>query len=192
MNHYRLCTELPPRPTVPGPPALSLAPLWARCEPALCEPAMAALEALRALDEVDVDPGPDAVASMRARMARALRRAEEADSEFLVAWTRHDVALREALAARRAAQLGRPWPAPDPVVEDRAAALAPMVAGLMSIDDPQQRQRALDGARLRELGRLMEGDEFGTDAVLAQVVAALVVDRWDGWPPTEVLEEVFE
>lgn len=190
MNHYDLHTQLPPLPAVPGPPPLPLEPLWARCREVLDEPAVAALEAVRALDEVDLEPTPDPVARMRGRMARAMQRAQEAGSELLLAWCRYDTALREALAAQRAGSTGRDWPKPDPEVEDRAAALGPMAAGLMSIADPLARQRALDTARLRELSRLMEDDEFGTEAVLGRVVAALVVDRWDRWPAMEAMAQM--
>ncbi|MCA9711226.1 MAG: hypothetical protein KDK70_35640 [Myxococcales bacterium] len=204
MRHYRLGTELPPRPTEPGRPALPLRELWARCREALDERSIAAVEALMALDRHGDgdDAGPEAdlpaatidrepAARMRGRMEAAGRLAAEAGSELLVAWVAYEVALREALAARRAAALGRPWSAPALVVADRAAALAPMVAGVMTNACPRQRQRALDAARLRELEQMTDGDPFSTDAVLAHVVAALVVDRWDFDDGDALPEEVW-
>lgn len=192
MNHYCLVTELPLRPAVPGPPTLRWAALWERCQQELDEPAQAAIEALRTLDGV----GREAVEAMesndpRAHTERALGRADETDSAFLQQWVRYEVALREALAVRRAAALGRPWSPPSPEVRAQADALAPKVDEVMSIACPLERQRALDTERLRALSQMLEGDEFSTDAVLARVVAALVVDRWDRWPEGEALEEVW-
>ncbi|MEM9458485.1 MAG: hypothetical protein AAGF11_30185 [Myxococcota bacterium] len=192
MNHYCLVTELPPRPTVPGPPTLPWAALWERCQPELDEPAQAAIEALRALDGPDQDPAEAAqMVDPRAHTERALGRADETSSAFLQQWVRYEVALREALAARRAAALGRPWSPPAPEIAAQADALASKVDEVMSIAGPLKRQRALDTERLRALSQMLESDEFSTDAVLARVVAALVVDRWDRWPEGEALEEVW-
>ncbi|MCX4247730.1 hypothetical protein [Paraliomyxa miuraensis] len=198
MKHYRLCTELPPRPVAPGPPALALPRLWVRCREELDARTVSAVEALIALDQPEAgtgaEPGAveaDAVTRGRARIERARQLADESGSELLRAWTAHEQALREALAARRAEVLGRPWPAAAPDVEDRATALAAMVAGAMAGSDPQQRQWTLDAARLRELERLVGIDPFDTDALLAQVVAAIVLQRWDFDDEGEALEEVW-
>lgn len=180
MKHYRLGTELPLRPRVPAPPPMPLTELWGRCRDELPPGAVVAVEALRALDDVEAhDEGPPPADRMRERMEHVGRLAEDAGSGLLQAWVAYEVALREALAARRAADLGRPWSPPRPDVEDLAAALDPMVTAVMRNVEPLERQRALDGARLRELERLCDGDPFGTDALLASVLAAMVVDRWD-------------
>ena len=191
MTHYRLLTELPPRPVVPGPPPISWTTLWARCREELDEPSRAALRALRELDDATpVSADVELPAQVRARLERADQRAQDSGSALLGAWAAHDRGLREALAALRAAALGRSWPAAAPDVADAARALAPAAQAVMSIVEPGQRQRALDALRLRVLDQLVV-DELGTDALLARILAAHIVERWRERPGPDPLEEVW-
>jgi len=191
MSHYRLLTELPPRPLVPGPPPLPFEALWDRCREELDSPSRAALEALGGLDDATpLAPDEDPAAGMRTRMEDALALAEEAGRTLLVEWMVHERALREALAARRAAALERPWPAAEPHVTSTMEALAPAVAAAMRLADPRLRQRAVDALRLERLDALVT-DELSDDALLARVMAAQVVERWATRPATDPLEEVW-
>lgn len=191
MSPYRLLTELPPRPLVPDPPPLSFDALWDRCRDELDSPSRAVLEALVGLDDAaPVAPDEDPAAEMRTRMEEVLALAEEAGRALLVEWMTHERALREALAAARAAVLGRPWPAAEPHVISTMDALAPAVTAAMRLADPLQRQRAMDALRLERLDVLVT-DELSNDALLARVVAAHVVERWAMRPATDPLEEVW-
>ncbi len=191
MSHYRLLTELPPRPLVPGPPPLTFDALWARCRDELDSSSRGALEALVGLDDAaPLAADDDPAAGMRARMEEALALAQEAECMLLVDWIAHERALREALAARRAAVLERPWPAAAPHVTAAMDALSPAVTAAMRLADPLQRQRALDALRLEHLDALVT-DELSNDALLARVMAAHVVERWAMRPAADPLEEVW-
>lgn len=177
MIHVWLLTALPPRPERPGRPALPRDEVVERCTSELGERHRLAVQALCALYDPSLAAADED--AWRRRYEDAQRAAEEARAEVLVQWLRYDRALREALAARRAEGRGLPRQTLRPDVADAAERMQPLLAEAERAPDPRSRERVLDTARLQELNRLAGIDPFGTDAVLAHIAAALVVDRWD-------------
>ncbi|MEM7151261.1 MAG: hypothetical protein AAF799_00390 [Myxococcota bacterium] len=187
MRHYELLTALPPAPEGPQAPAMPMLALVERCLPELGEADQMLVEAL--LELSDTERADEPVAADRDRMERALRLAQECGHEAMAQWLSFDRALREALAARRAAARGLDWPAPRPDVADHAASVAAVVTEAEGAATPELRERALDTARVRELEALVGGSPFSTEAVVARIVAATVQQAWDFRDDGELPEE---
>lgn len=177
MSRVWLLTSLPPRPERPGRPALPRDEVVERCASELSERDRSAARALCALYDPALVVADEA--AWRQRCREAEQAAEDAGAELLLRWLAFERALREALAWRRADARGLPRETLRPDLADAAQRMRALVAEAERAPHPLARERVLDAARLRELDRLAGVDPFGRDAVLAQIAAALVVDRWD-------------
>ncbi len=110
---------------------------------------------------------------------------------FLLEWAQFEVPLLNVLAMQRAqdlhldsaeAQLDEP---PAPARHDD------LMTRLQEEENPQNRERILDTARLAFFDNISGIDPFSVDAVLAYLAAAMVLDRWR-LPETEQPESLLE
>jgi len=118
--------------------------------------------------------------------------AREQGSSFLTEYAAWETPLVNALARQRASNLG--WDSAELVLSEDPLGGAihdSLISRVSEEADPMERERLLDKARLEAIESFSGGDPFGSDALLALVAAALVLDRWD-LPESVNLHELLE
>ncbi len=120
--------------------------------------------------------------------------AETSRSAFLADWTSYEISLADTLVRMRAERLGesadqRASGVPIALGEDHTA----LLSALGEADNPMERERLLDAARLRKIEAINGIDPFSTDAALAYLAAIMILDRWDIGKKADAAEmlEVF-
>jgi hypothetical protein len=130
----------------------------------------------------------------RAWFENLVESAELSGSVFLREWAIFEINLREALVRTRAEALGEK-------AEMRSLGVAvgegeshvALLSTLNEANNPMERERLLDAARLDKLESISGSDPFSTDAALSTLAALLILDRWDVGKTADVSKmlEVF-
>jgi hypothetical protein len=144
---------------VPRAAVLAMAAEWL---PAADAQALAALEEMGGMDEVDEGHATHRPAA-------------------LTAWHAFDTALRNALAVARAARRGldaAPFLRPG---EPLDAATRAVVQDCVKLDDPLKAEQALDQARWAFLDNLCAAHMFDFTALLCYVLKLALLERWQAF-----------
>ncbi|MBT3219022.1 MAG: DUF2764 family protein [Proteobacteria bacterium] len=116
----------------------------------------------------------------RAYFTALVEVAETSGSVFLQEWVSNELTLRDALVRYRAEIIGEKADMRmSGVAVQEGDSHSTLLSTLGEAANPMERERLLDAARLRKIEAISGIDPFSTDAALAYLAGAIILDRWN-------------